>query len=331
MKNCVLHSAFFVFTSVSIFAQDQLFKKDNSKLDVKVLEINPTQIKYKLKTNTDGPTYVVNKNEVALIIYQNGDHEAFKDEAPVQNQQQIQQPIYMQSQQNRYYMMDSLRAERVRQKNKNYEEVTKGKNVLFYNMADLFDASIGISYFRELANNLLDVQVPISFSVAEPYMHNLVTSNSNYYYYSGLYNYKTTQKAMDVGLGLYINTSGKKAVTHFIGPLFRMAQYNGTFQTLDYTKLSYDQWGNPINTPVYGSHGFVLNENYFMLNNGLLFRLNPNFNLMLNAAFGIVASHYYVANDPSSFQPSSVSMYPYNYSYSNTPTFQFGFNFGYRF
>ena len=327
MKNCILHSVFFAFISISVFGQDQLFKKDNSKLDVKVLEINPTQIKYKLKTNADGPTYIVNKNEVALIIYQNGDHEAFKDEAPVQ----YQQPSYIPPRQNRFYMMDSLRAQKARGKIKNFEEVTKAKNVIFYNMAELFDASIGLSYFREFAKNLLDVQVPISFSVGEPYMHNLVSSGIYNTY--NVYNYKTTQKAIDIGLGVYINTSGKKAVTHFIGPLFRMAQYNGLFRTFDYNILTYDQWGNAINKPVYGTHGFVLNETYFMLNNGLLFRLSPHFNLMINAAFGMVASHYYVANDPIGFQVGNYYNVPGNYynSYTNTPTFQFGFNFGYRF
>jgi len=56
-------------------AQDQLFKKDNTKLDVKILEINPTEIKYKLFTYQDGPLIIISKKDVALIIYQNGTHE----------------------------------------------------------------------------------------------------------------------------------------------------------------------------------------------------------------------------------------------------------------
>ena len=66
-----------ILSSLSIlgYAQDQLFKKDNSKVDVKILEINPTEIKYKLFTYQDGPTITISKKEVALIIYQNGVHE----------------------------------------------------------------------------------------------------------------------------------------------------------------------------------------------------------------------------------------------------------------
>jgi len=56
-------------------AQDQLFKKDNSKLLVKITEVSPDEIKYKLFNNLNGPIYVVNKSEVSLLIYENGQHE----------------------------------------------------------------------------------------------------------------------------------------------------------------------------------------------------------------------------------------------------------------
>ena len=61
-----------LFIGGNLFSQDQLFKKDNTKVDVKILEINPTEIKYKLFNDEDGPTIRVLKSDVALIIYKNG-------------------------------------------------------------------------------------------------------------------------------------------------------------------------------------------------------------------------------------------------------------------
>src|ERR1700741_2511105 len=58
-------------------AQDQIFKKDNTKIEAKILEISQNDVKYKLFSHQDGPTIIVNKNDIALIIYQNGVHEVF--------------------------------------------------------------------------------------------------------------------------------------------------------------------------------------------------------------------------------------------------------------
>ncbi len=64
-----------LFIGGNLISQDQLFKKDNTKIEVKILEINPTEIKYKLFNYEDGPIITVLKSDVALIIYKNGMHE----------------------------------------------------------------------------------------------------------------------------------------------------------------------------------------------------------------------------------------------------------------
>ncbi len=87
MRYIVLFLAF--FSAVGAFAQDQLFKKDNSKTDVKILEVTPNEIKYKLFTYQDGPTITVLKSEVALIIYQNGTHETFNTPPPAAQSQPV--------------------------------------------------------------------------------------------------------------------------------------------------------------------------------------------------------------------------------------------------
>ncbi|WP_230114024.1 hypothetical protein, partial [Campylobacter jejuni] len=84
------------------------------------------------------------------------------------------------------------------------------------------------------------------------------------------------------------HTSGKHQITHFIGPYIGMAQFNGTFRQWDYVNA----YQNSI------EHGFVLNRYYFMIDNGVLFRITSHFNMLLMASIG----HHedvFIANDPS--------------------------------
>ncbi len=303
-----------LISGVKLFSQDQLFKKDNSKYDVKVLEVTPDEVKYKLKDNPNGPLYTVRKNDVALIIYENGTHETYPDAKPQSK------AVYVESRP--YYMIDSLPIKKAIEREKQYISFTRFKNVAFINVLDLANSCIGVSYFREFGNGIFDVDVPLSFSFAKPAFLTFF-GPYNPGSYSQVNNFQITQKVYDVGLGLYINTSGRRAITHFIGPLIRFAQYNGTFQSYDY----YNYYYYPLNLT---THGFVVNETTCMINNGVLFRLKPHFSFKINAAVGFLVDRTFVANDPANFQNPN---YGYNYTttYQYSPTFQMGFHFGYRF
>jgi hypothetical protein len=72
MRNQILFITLFLLYSKTFFSQDLLIKKDSSRLEVKLLEVNPLSLKFKLYSNLNGPDYIIDKKEVALIIYQNG-------------------------------------------------------------------------------------------------------------------------------------------------------------------------------------------------------------------------------------------------------------------
>lgn len=80
----MLRKLIFIWISFLIgnfaFAQDTIHMMNREKIVAKVQEINPTQIKYKIFTFQDGPTYVVNKKEVFKIVYSDGHSEFFHDD-----------------------------------------------------------------------------------------------------------------------------------------------------------------------------------------------------------------------------------------------------------
>lgn len=82
----LLVSLIFLGVAKIAAAQDVIVKKDSSTILSKVVEISSTEIKYKKWSNQDGPTYLININEVMSINYANGEIDKFEsqpEETPV--------------------------------------------------------------------------------------------------------------------------------------------------------------------------------------------------------------------------------------------------------
>ncbi len=77
MEKIIISITALLLLTVKVFGQDILVKKDSSKIEAKLLEIRPTEIKYKYFNYQEGPTLIINKNEVAYIVYANGQTEIF--------------------------------------------------------------------------------------------------------------------------------------------------------------------------------------------------------------------------------------------------------------
>ena len=305
---------FLIFSALGAVAQDQLFKRDNTKLEVKILEISPNEIKYKLFTYQDGPTIIVAKSDIALVIYQNGIHEVFN--------QQVTQPVIV-------YRDDyNARATRGRIntdsfKLANFREVTKTKNLISLNLLEVFNAGIGVSYLREFANNYLHVYVPIAIGLSTPYLNQ--PGNTVFGIYNSRYeiqNFKFDRKTIDAGIGIHLQTSGKRAVTHFIGPYIGMSQFSGSFDTNYNTYPNYD----PANIT---NHPFIMNRYTFMLDNGFLFRITPNFNMMLLAGIGYHVDDF-LSNNPTNFNTYNNNYYNYRATFPIN-SLKLGMSLGYRF
>jgi len=72
-----------MFTTISGNAQDKIFIKTGSNMEVKILEININDVKYKKYDNLEGPIYTIDKNKINMIIYENGTKDMFGGEANV--------------------------------------------------------------------------------------------------------------------------------------------------------------------------------------------------------------------------------------------------------
>ncbi len=67
-------------------AQDILVKKNAEEIKVKVLEVNSNNIKYKAFKNLEGPTYIIDKNEVFFIKYKNGQKDVFSTNTTIKKE-----------------------------------------------------------------------------------------------------------------------------------------------------------------------------------------------------------------------------------------------------
>ncbi len=66
-----------ILSPLSAFTQDKIYKTDGSVIETKVQEVGAAEIKYKKFSNQSGPTYIINKNEIIRIVYENGEKEEY--------------------------------------------------------------------------------------------------------------------------------------------------------------------------------------------------------------------------------------------------------------
>ena len=71
--------AIFALCSCSLHAQDILVRRGGEIENVKVLEVSPTEVKYKKSSNPDGPVFVEKRSNLYSVKYQNGEVQTFEE------------------------------------------------------------------------------------------------------------------------------------------------------------------------------------------------------------------------------------------------------------
>jgi len=72
MRTLFLLMAGMFLVAASVKAQDKIYRKNGEILKVKILEVSSTEIKYKIFGDEEGPIYVLEKDRIQKIVYQNG-------------------------------------------------------------------------------------------------------------------------------------------------------------------------------------------------------------------------------------------------------------------
>ena len=81
MKRTLLILAALCCIAGAASAQDTIYKTDSKTIQAKILEISPSEVRYKRFSNPDGPTYVLPVGDISHIIYQNGERDDFNPSA----------------------------------------------------------------------------------------------------------------------------------------------------------------------------------------------------------------------------------------------------------
>ncbi|MBN1415057.1 MAG: hypothetical protein JW973_08160 [Bacteroidales bacterium] len=82
----------FVSPAVITFSQDILFKTTGEEIQVRIVEIGANEIKYKKYDYPEGPVYIIAKNQVFMIKYENGNKDVFGNPPTSPGQQAVQKP-----------------------------------------------------------------------------------------------------------------------------------------------------------------------------------------------------------------------------------------------
>lgn len=83
MKNIFFITCTLLLSITNGFSQDIITKKDGTKIEVKVLEISSTEVKYYNFTQPNGPLRILGTYEITEINYENGESEKFNAKEPI--------------------------------------------------------------------------------------------------------------------------------------------------------------------------------------------------------------------------------------------------------
>src|SRR5918912_1387235 len=61
------------------YSQDKIYRNNGKVIEVKVLEVGSSEIKYREFNNPDGPIYILETDKIKKVVYENGKVEKFED------------------------------------------------------------------------------------------------------------------------------------------------------------------------------------------------------------------------------------------------------------
>lgn len=85
--------AIFVTCPIAVSAQDIPVRKSGEVENVKVLEVSPTEVKYKKSNNEDGPVFIEKRSNLFSVKYKNGEVQIFNEMDDASSRKDTEQKV----------------------------------------------------------------------------------------------------------------------------------------------------------------------------------------------------------------------------------------------
>lgn len=180
-------------------AQDIVYTISGNKIQANVTEVNTTDVKYKDFSNPEGPTYVISKREVVLVLYRDGSTQIVNDNPP---------PLSPKTTEDK--------ASRLPEK-KPLNLYYLSKNLLSINALALMNGDVTLLYDREL----LDSRLCLTFLGG--YNFNPNTGPLNAVVRSS---WLQSKKNYDAGLGISFMPRNTRRAQYFVGLLGKYMSFD---------------------------------------------------------------------------------------------------------
>ncbi len=249
------------FGSTRIFAQDTLYRVDGRVSNVRIIEINSNQVKFRNPEGQGGPLFVLNKSEVVKVVYSDGRMERFNSEsaAPM-----VQTNMYGN------VWGDVPKPDPLRT---NFKRRYVNLSVTDYFAGAL---TVGYEYFTKTGDYSLRVPVSIGFKTLGISGYGIRETE-----YEGRQAYYRENKKFSTGFECYYYPYGQGKVRYYFGPAIEMGWFEYTDEmrsnTFPYTITDKNQ---------NGSFQSVL------VHNGILFQPTPEINFNISIGLGYCQSRF---------------------------------------
>lgn len=217
----LLLSAVALVLAVQSNAQDKIYKRNGSVINASVEEVTSRVVKYKKENNPDGPTYTIDKDDVAKIEYPNDAVDIFRE-------------------------LDEVKREKNRNK--------YGRNLIAIAPIQVTEGiGLGVSYERILdENGIVSFHLPVTIAFTnQEYPDAYSSTYTGRGYYGSVTNNFPTYMVMP-GIRIY-PTSAFGVVRYSLGPNFIIG--TGKRYLDEYV---YDNIGNITDTVVGYKDRFLL-------------------------------------------------------------------------
>jgi len=195
MKNIL--TLLILFCAAALNAQDVIYKKDNTKIEAKILEINQSEVRYKMFANPDGPLYIMYKSDVVKIVYPSGQVEIYNPEIKKEEPQIVK---------------DDYVATTSKPKDDDSFNKDLTRNVVSVNLIQAMLGYASISYEWVERNGMFGIKIPVGYSFGDEYAISL----PNLFY--------DQQSEYFGGLAFNIYPKRKKRVSYVVGPYLQVGQ-----------------------------------------------------------------------------------------------------------